>query len=58
MSDPSRNARPAPPSNGGLQMPAKSEVKTGFWIGLGVALALLVIGFLQALTLRAVRRDG
>lgn len=40
-------------------MPAKAEFKTGFWLGLGVALALLVLGMLQALTLRAVaRRDG
>jgi hypothetical protein len=39
-------------------MPAKAEVKTGFYVGIGVALALLVIGVLQALTLRAVHRSG
>lgn len=39
-------------------MPGKAEVKTGFWLGLGVALAFLVLGMLQALTLRAVHRDG
>jgi hypothetical protein len=39
-------------------MPAKAEVKTGFYLGIGVALALLVIGLLQALTLRAVSRRG
>lgn len=40
-------------------MPAKAEVKTGFWVGLGVAVAFLVLGMLQALTLRAVaRRSG
>jgi hypothetical protein len=39
-------------------MPAKSEIKMGFWVGLGVALALLVFGILQALTLRAVSRRG
>lgn len=37
-------------------MPAKAEVKTGFWLGLGLALALAVVAFLQALTLRAVHR--
>jgi hypothetical protein len=40
-------------------MPAKSELKTGFWLGLGVALAFLVLGLLQGLTLRAVaKRNG
>jgi hypothetical protein len=39
-------------------MPAKAEIKYGFWIGLGVALAFLVLGILQAYTLRAVHRDG
>lgn len=39
-------------------MPGKAEVKTGFWLGLGVALAFLVLGLLQAFTLRAVHRDG
>lgn len=40
-------------------MPAKAEIKTGFWVGLGVALAWLILGMLQVLTLRAVaRRSG
>jgi hypothetical protein len=40
-------------------MPAKAELKSGFWLGLGLALAFLVLGMLQALTLRAVsRRNG
>jgi hypothetical protein len=40
-------------------MPAKAELKSGFWLGLGLALAFLVLGMLQALTLRAVsRRSG
>lgn len=40
-------------------MPAKAGLKTGFWVGIGVALALLVLGVLQALTLRAVgQRSG
>ena len=39
-------------------MPAKAEIKLGFYVGIGVALALLVIGMLQALTLRAVHKNG
>jgi len=39
-------------------MPAKSEVKMGFYVGIGVALALLVLGILQVLILRAVHRNG
>ena len=40
-------------------MPAKAELKTGFWLGLGVALAFLILGLLQGLTLRAVaKRSG
>jgi hypothetical protein len=39
-------------------MPAKAEVKMGFYLGVGVALALIVVAFLQALTLRAVHRGG
>lgn len=39
-------------------MPAKAEVKTGFYVGIGVALALIVVGLLQVLTLRAVHRNG
>ena len=37
---------------------AKADLKMGFWLGLGLALALIVIGMLQAFTLRAVHRDG
>jgi hypothetical protein len=39
-------------------MPAKAEIKTGFYLGLGLAFALLIIGVLQAFTLRAVSRNG
>jgi tetrahydromethanopterin S-methyltransferase subunit B len=40
-------------------MPVKGEVKYGFWVGLGVALAFLVLGIVQMLTLRAVaQRNG
>lgn len=39
-------------------MPAKAEVKMGFYVGIGVALALFVVGMLQVLTLRAVHRNG
>ena len=39
-------------------MPAKAEIKTGFYLGVGLALALLLVGFLQLLTLRAVHRNG
>jgi hypothetical protein len=39
-------------------MPAKAEVKTGFYLGIGVALAFLVLGLLQAYTLRAVTKRG
>jgi LPXTG-motif cell wall-anchored protein len=35
-------------------MPKTGEIKTGFWLGLGVALAFLALGFLQAMTLKAV----
>lgn len=38
-------------------MPVKGEVKYGFWVGLGVALAFLVLGVVQMLTLRAVARQ-
>jgi hypothetical protein len=37
---------------------AKADLKTGFWLGLGLALALVVLGVLQALTLRAVNKGG
>lgn len=36
----------------------KADIKLGFWVGLGLALALFVVGLLQALTLRAVRGGG
>jgi len=39
-------------------MPAKAEIKYGFYLGTGLALALIVVAFLQALTLRAVHRGG
>jgi hypothetical protein len=39
-------------------MPVKSDIKMGFWAGLGVALAFVVFGILQAMTLRAVKRGG
>jgi len=39
-------------------MPAKAEIKYGFFVGLGLALALLFLGLLQVLTLRAVHRNG
>lgn len=37
---------------------AKSDIKLGFYVGIGVALAIMVLGFLQVLTLRAVHRNG
>ena len=37
---------------------AAADVKTGFWVGLGLALAFVVLGVLQAMTLRAVNRGG
>ena len=37
---------------------AKADIKLGFYAGIGVFIALLLLGFLQALTLRAVKRDG
>jgi hypothetical protein len=40
-------------------MPAKAEIKYGFYVGLGLVGALILLGVLQALTLRAVaRRNG
>jgi hypothetical protein len=40
-------------------MPAKAELKSGFWLGLGLALAFLALGMLQVLILRAIaRRNG
>lgn len=37
---------------------AKADLKTGFWLGLGLVLAFMVVGFLQLLTLRAVHKSG
>lgn len=34
----------------------KSDIKLGFYVGIGVALAIMLLGFLQVLTLRAVNR--
>lgn len=39
-------------------MPAKADLKTGFWLGLGLALALAAFGVVQLLILRAAHRDG
>lgn len=39
-------------------MPAKAEIKYGFLIGLGLVGALLLMGFLQAMIYRAVKRGG
>lgn len=36
-------------------MAAAADVKTGFWLGIGIFLALMVIGWLQLITLRAIR---
>lgn len=35
-------------------MPAKQEVKYGFYLGIGAFIAFALLAFLQALTLRAV----
>lgn len=37
---------------------AKADIKYGFYIGIGVALAIMLLGFLQVLTLRAVNRNS
>ena len=39
-------------------MPVKSEIKYGFWVGLGVALAFLVLAMLQVYTLKAIHREA
>jgi hypothetical protein len=39
-------------------MAAKADVKYGFWLGIGIAIAFAVLAFLQALTLRAVHKGG
>lgn len=36
----------------------KAEVKTGFYLGLGLLLAFLVWGLLSLLISRVVKRDG
>ena len=36
----------------------KAEISTGFWITLGVALALLIIGMITALFRRVTSRSG
>ena len=38
-------------------MTGVSDLKEGFWLGLGVALAFLAIGLFQAFVMRA-RHDG
>jgi hypothetical protein len=37
---------------------ARADLKFGFFLGLGLVLASMVIAFLQLLTLRAVHRNG
>jgi hypothetical protein len=37
---------------------AKADIKYGFWLGIGISAAFLVLAFLQAMTLRAVHREG
>ena len=39
-------------------MPATGEVKQGFWLGLGVVGAFIVLGFVQAMVIRAVHKNG
>ena len=39
-------------------MPAKAEIKMGFWLGIGAFIAFIALGFLQAMTLKAVRDRG
>lgn len=34
------------------------DIKYGFWLGLGIAVAFALLAFLQVLTMRAVRRGG
>jgi hypothetical protein len=36
--------------------PAKAEIKTGLYLGIGLAIAFALVAFLQMLTLRAVHR--
>ena len=37
-------------------MAGKAEIKTGFFLGIGVAIAFLIMAFLQMMTLRAIHR--
>jgi predicted outer membrane lipoprotein len=37
---------------------AKSDIKLGFWVGLGLLLAFSVITALQYMLVRAVKRNG
>lgn len=37
---------------------AKADIKFGFYAGIGVAIALMLLSFLQLLTLRAVNRSN
>lgn len=39
-------------------MPAKSEFKTGFWLGLGLLVAFSVLSVLQWMVYRATKRGG
>lgn len=39
-------------------MAGVTDLKTGFWLGLGLLLAFLVIGLLQAFVSGRGRRDG
>lgn len=39
-------------------MAGTGELKKGFWLGLGLALAFLALGLLQAFVFRGVRHDG
>jgi hypothetical protein len=39
-------------------MPPKADIKYGFWLGIGIAVAFAALAFLQMLTLRAVARRG
>lgn len=37
---------------------ATTDLKSGFWLGLGLVGAFFIVGLLQVLTLRAVQRNG
>ncbi len=34
------------------------DIKYGFWLGIGIAVAFALLAFLQVLTMRAVHRNG